>query len=129
MDQSGSCPPFRSFGPSRLPLALSLGAVKREIVGRLAAGAMTLYNLSLAVARAIYVKGAPAIEAALVKDLGTRFERELTELARLAISREQAPNRFRELFDQAILNGPGFTLRGGTNEILRGIVAKGLRPA
>jgi hypothetical protein len=27
---------------------------------------------------------------------------------------------------EAILGAPGFTLRGGTNEILRGIVARGL---
>jgi hypothetical protein len=26
----------------------------------------------------------------------------------------------------AVLHAPGFTLRGGTNEILRGVVARGL---
>ena len=30
------------------------------------------------------------------------------------------------LLAQAVLHAPGFTLRGGTNEILRGIVARGL---
>ena len=34
--------------------------------------------------------------------------------------------RWAGLLAQALLHAPGFTLRGGTNEILRGIVARGL---
>jgi acyl-CoA dehydrogenase len=30
------------------------------------------------------------------------------------------------LLAEAVLHSPGFTLRGGTNEILRGVVARGL---
>jgi hypothetical protein len=33
---------------------------------------------------------------------------------------------FDQLIEDAVLAAPGFTLRGGTNEILRGIVAREL---
>ena len=35
-------------------------------------------------------------------------------------------DEFRRLYQEAVTHAPGFTLRGGTNEILRGIVARGL---
>ena len=37
-----------------------------------------------------------------------------------------SPSPFEHLLAHALLSSPGFTLRGGTNEILRGIVARGL---
>lgn len=94
-------------------------------IGRLAAQLFTLRRLSLSVAGSIEAGLVPAIEAALVKDLGTRFERELTEVVRSVAPIDAGP-RFRELLAEAVLAGPGFTLRGGTGEILRGIVARGL---
>ena len=30
------------------------------------------------------------------------------------------------MLDDAVAQRPGFTLRGGTNEILRGVIARGL---
>ena len=46
------------------------------------------------------------------------------------VARQLVPPGRNEAFDQlvadAILSAPGFTLRGGTNEILRGIVARAL---
>jgi hypothetical protein len=63
----------------------------------------------------------------LVKDLGTAFERDVTEIARQLVNPETAGERFRRLYGQALAHGPGFTLRGGTTEILRGIVARSLR--
>ena len=60
---------------------------------------------------------APALEAALVKDLGTRFEKEVVEVARLAVSPDSAGPAFKARLAEAILHSPGFTLRGGTNEI------------
>lgn len=95
-------------------------------IGRLTASLQSLRRLSLSVATALAAGNAPAIEAALVKDLGTRFEREVIEVARLVIPPSQRTDRFRELLAESMLSAPGFTLRGGTNEILRGIVARGL---
>lgn len=71
-----------------------------------------------------------ANEAALVKDLGTRFEQDSGELAAdlLSYIDDAAADRPRlaELVETARLHSPLFTLRGGTNEVLRGMVAKGM---
>ena len=71
-----------------------------------------------------------ALEAALVKDLGTAFEQELPEMAHAA-ARRRADARRRQRFRArcsaiSMLHAPSFTLRGGTREILRGIIARGL---
>jgi hypothetical protein len=70
----------------------------------------------------------PNLEAALVKDLGTTLEREIPEIARLIAPGRRRPSndRFEELLAEAVLHAPSFTLRGGTREILRGIIARGL---
>ena len=67
----------------------------------------------------------PVTEAALVKDLGTRLEGEIAEVARSLVP-PGTNDTFDLLIEDAILAAPGFTLRGGTNEILRGIVAREL---
>jgi acyl-CoA dehydrogenase len=107
-------------------LGTAPGPGPAEAVGRLLARLHALRRLSLGVAAAIQAGGVPATEAALVKEMGTRFEREVTEAARLLVDLDAAPAGFRARLAEAILHGPGFTLRGGTNEILRGIVARGL---
>jgi alkylation response protein AidB-like acyl-CoA dehydrogenase len=70
----------------------------------------------------------PEIAAALVKDIGTRLESEIIEVARMLTAAEPDPGGagLAGLLAHAVLHAPGFTLRGGTNEILRGIVARGL---
>lgn len=88
-----------------------------------------LRELSLSIAGILNEGGNPVVEAALVKDAGTRFERKVTEVAeRIAQTAPEhgSQNRLANLLSQALLHGPGFTIRGGTNEILRGIVARGL---
>jgi alkylation response protein AidB-like acyl-CoA dehydrogenase len=96
-----------------------------EALGRLTARLWALRRLSLSVAGALEAGQSPATEAALVKELGTRFERDVAEMARDLIP-AGADARLDELVAQAVLAAPGFTLRGGTSEILRGIVARGL---
>jgi hypothetical protein len=98
-------------------------------VGLLTARLMTLRQMSLGVAGLLQEGVTPDIAAALVKDLGTQFEKEVFEVARTLISSQPSltsPSRFEVLLAQAILHSPGFTLRGGTTEILRGIIARGL---
>jgi hypothetical protein len=68
---------------------------------------------------------APNVVAALVKDLGTTLEQDIVEAAR-AIRTSGGDDGFERLLREAVLTSPGFTLRGGTTEILRGIVAKAL---
>jgi alkylation response protein AidB-like acyl-CoA dehydrogenase len=82
----------------------------------------------MVVARRLEAGAAPAVEAAMVKDLGTRFEVEVIEAARSLVDPEQAGEQFQRLYRAALTSAPGFTLRGGTSEILRGIVARELRP-
>ncbi len=99
-------------------------------VGDLLARLISLRQLSISVARALAAGQSQANEAALVKDLGTRFEQESGELAAdlLSYVDGHAPGRGRvaELVEVARLHAPLFTLRGGTNEVLRGMVAKGM---
>jgi acyl-CoA dehydrogenase len=98
-------------------------------VGDLIARVISLRQLSVSVARALADGQSPVNEAALVKDLGTRFEQESVELAADLFSyAAEAPGRERvaALLDIARLHSPLFTLRGGTNEVLRGVVARGM---
>ena len=89
--------------------------------------------MSLSVAGMLQVGGTPNLEAAIVKDLGNALEREIPELVRLvapgragAGAADGANDRLEEFLREAVLNAPSFTLRGGTREILRGIIARGL---
>ena len=99
-------------------------------VGTLLARLISLRQLSISVARALSAGQPQANEAALVKDLGTRFEQESGELAAdlLSYVADDAEGRAEvaALVDIAALHAPMFTLRGGTNEVLRGMVAKGM---
>lgn len=95
-----------------------------SLVGRIAA----LRQLSLSVAASLASGQAQDVPAALVKDLGTRFEGDVVEAARQLVAVEPDPSGagFSRLLADAVLHKPGFTLRGGTNEILRGVIARGL---
>ena len=68
----------------------------------------------------------PATEAALVKSLGNDFEKVLPELIRLATPRLGPKHPLRCSLEQTLLHSPSFTIRGGTREILRGVIARGL---
>jgi len=100
-------------------------------VGRVVSRLWACRQMSLAVAGALAEGEAPEIAAALVKDVGTRLESEIIEVARmltatLRVEPDPEGAGIARLLAQAVLHAPGFTLRGGTNEILRGIVARGL---
>ena len=101
-----------------------------ELLGSAAARFWGLRNLSLSVARAIDAHGQPSVQAALVKEMGTRFEQDLLESIRRFADVEPVPDSsslFERLLANAILTAPVFTIRGGTIEILRSVAAKGLR--
>lgn len=98
-------------------------------IGRLVAHLSTLRTMSLSVAGMLERGESPNLEAALVKDIGTAFEQEIPEIARLLINAEPSLGQgepFHEALAKAILTSPSFTIRGGTREILRGMIAKGL---
>jgi alkylation response protein AidB-like acyl-CoA dehydrogenase len=110
--------------------AQDLDAGRRRDLGGLVSRYWTLRRMSLAIAGALDAGQAPELAAAVVKDLGTRFENEVIDAARLLVSippdRGAEQGGYARLLADAVLHAPGFTLRGGTNEILRGIVARGL---
>ncbi|KUI37428.1 acyl-CoA dehydrogenase [Mycobacterium sp. IS-1496] len=99
-------------------------------VGDLMARMVSLRQLSISVARELSAGRDANTRAALVKDLGTRFEQESVEIVAdlLAYLDDDAPeaDRLRGLLATGRLHSPLFTLRGGTNEVLRGVVARGL---
>ena len=97
-------------------------------VGRMSAHLWTLRRMSLSIAGMLQAGETPNLEAALVKDLGNAFEREVPELARLLRPgrRHGANDRFEAVLAEAVQHAPSWTLRGGTREILRGIIARGL---
>lgn len=98
--------------------------------GRLLARLMTLRNMSLCVWGALGAGQSPVIEAAMVKDLGTNFERESLDIVREAlVADERLANdaEIRALLAATLPLSPTYTLRGGTNEVLRNMIAKNLQ--
>jgi alkylation response protein AidB-like acyl-CoA dehydrogenase len=98
-------------------------------LGRLSARLLALRQLSLRIAAAIDRGELPDIPAALVKDVGTTFEADVVEEIRRVVDVTpslDSPDPLGRALAEAQLHAPGYTLRGGTNEILRGIVARGL---
>ena len=89
-----------------------------------------LREISLSVARMIDEGKAPAVESAIGKDLGTEFEQTIVSDIQQLVELEPtltARSEFQRLLAHAVLVSPSWTIRGGTNEILRGIIAKGLK--
>jgi acyl-CoA dehydrogenase len=95
-------------------------------VGELLARLISLRQLSVSVARTLTDGGTATGEAALVKDLGTVFEQESVDLVEDLLSDTTFGDDLRAMFETARLHQPLFTLRGGTNEVLRGVVARGM---
>ncbi len=100
----------------------------KEAIGRLVAHIHVLRRMSLSVAGMIQEGRDPSIQASLVKDLGAVLEQEIPEVARLLIDAESdaASEDFRAALAQTTLISPAYSLRGGTREILRGMIARGL---
>ena len=70
-----------------------------------------------------------SIPAALVKAIGTKFEQSIPEITRLLVQtypKLDADRKIDRFMAQSILHAPGFTIRGGTSEVLYGVVAKGV---
>lgn len=101
-----------------------------ETIGRLSARLWTMRQMSLSVAGMLEDGKAPATEAALVKDLGTIFQQELPEVARVLVESDATDEDdiadFLDTAQHATMMAPSYTLQGGTTQVLRGIVARAL---
>ena len=100
-----------------------------EAVGRVVASMATLRTMSLSVAGMLEAGQNPYIEAAAVKDVGTTFEQSIPELVHALLDVEPTLDTGSDL--EQVLGyitqvAPSFSLRGGTREVLRGILARGL---
>lgn len=98
--------------------------------GRMLARLMTLRAMSLAIWGALDAGRMPAVEAAMVKDLGTSFEGDTLETVRDALGTDErlcADRQLARALEAALPLSPAYTLRGGTNEILRNLIAKDLQ--
>ncbi|WP_344204431.1 acyl-CoA dehydrogenase family protein [Aeromicrobium alkaliterrae] len=98
-----------------------------RIVGRLRA----LHCMSMAIAGALERGEYPDTAASIVKVLGTTFEGDIAEVVALGLHLDQDSvgnlgGRLDDLLATSLAHRPGFTIRGGTNEVLGGLIAKGL---
>jgi alkylation response protein AidB-like acyl-CoA dehydrogenase len=119
-------------GPERLLSSFPLlaaataeaGAEHAGLIGTLVADVAVLRQMSLAVAGMLQAGASPALQAALVKDRGTIFEQEVAERLRPLLA--ESGGDLATMYHATMQVAPSFTLRGGTTEVLRGIVARGL---
>jgi alkylation response protein AidB-like acyl-CoA dehydrogenase len=99
------------------------------LLGRLIAQMSTLRGMSLAVTAKLVAGESPVVEASVLKDFGTEFEQTVIREIGQWLSSNPAFAVSGDLM-QALayleLMGATFSLRGGTREILRGIIARGL---
>ena len=95
-------------------------------LGRQVARLWALRNMSVAVAGMLEDGQDPVRQAALVKDLGNDFEQALPNVVRDLIATEDMPEDMRRMHAYLTQIVPTFSLRGGTREIMRGIIAREL---
>ncbi|GAA3973575.1 acyl-CoA dehydrogenase family protein [Actinomadura viridis] len=98
-------------------------------LGRVVSRLWAFRGMSLSIARLVDAGESPVAEAALVKEMATRFEQESVEIVRRHFGRTPdlgSDDPWESLLARAILVSPSWTIRGGTTEILRSVIAKGL---
>jgi len=99
----------------------------RALIGRLTAEMWTLRLMSSAIATKITRGEEPTVEATIVKDLGNSFEQSMPELVQAAVETDPGgPESIGLILGHLLQLSPSFSLRGGTREILRSIIARGL---
>lgn len=104
-------------------------AATLALAGDFTARLATLRAMSIACTARLALGESPVTEASLVKDLGTAFEQELPvaigdDLA--AHPSEAVDAELHRTLMFVTYVAPSFSLRGGTREVLRGIIARGM---
>jgi alkylation response protein AidB-like acyl-CoA dehydrogenase len=98
-----------------------------DTLGRLVSELWSARALSTQVAAAVQRGETPSLLAATAKDVGTQFEQRSIDIVRSGLRTTPARGtRLAQLLDEAITHSPGFTLRGGTTQMLRSIIGKKL---
>ena len=99
------------------------------LLGKIISELQTLRMMSFSIAWMIQEKKSPNVQAAFVKEAGNVFEKKLIETIREMsnlIPFEEWSSSLKSLFQDATLRIPANSLRGGTSEIMRGIISKQL---
>lgn len=90
----------------------------------------SLRNMSLSVAGMLNDGLDPSLQASVVKEVGCSFEQGLPGLAQNLVDLEPSLSDsgvdYQQVLGNLIQLAPSFSLRGGTPEIMRGIIARGL---
>lgn len=99
-------------------------------LGRILGDLITLRNMSISVTTMLGRGEDVSMQAAMVKDLGAEFEQRLPSVVQQMVEIEPSLNDGASPLAKVLANltmiAPSFSLRGGTVEILRGIIAKGM---
>ena len=133
---------FERSGPERIYSSIVLlelwirllrqspdGGAHAATVGRLATHLVTLRNMSITVTARLARGESPVVEAALIKDLGTEFEQSIPNIVEATMGAGSGTEMDDELgrtLAYVSQMSPSYSLRGGTREILRGMIARGL---
>lgn len=132
---------FERSGPERFLSSIALlhtliaaigpqpDAYQAREIGKLTARLFALRQMSLSVTAELAAGKNPAWAASCVKDLGSVFEQDLPEIAQLVVDTLPAVgggSDHAQVLASLMQMAPSFSLRGGTREILRGIIARGL---
>jgi alkylation response protein AidB-like acyl-CoA dehydrogenase len=138
-DQANAELAFERSGPDRymsvfplLPLLLDTlrnGTPDRldaRKIGEVTAELAVLRQMSVSVAGMLAEGEAPNLEASVVKELGVALEQRVPDLVRELAGSQPVAGTLAEMHSAAMQLAPTFSLRGGTREIIRGIMARGL---
>ena len=99
----------------------------RALIGELTAELWTLRQMSMSTAAKLAAGEDPMVEASMVKDLGNSFEQSLPQRVQALIDCPATrQDDLARLMRALLIAAPSFSLRGGTREIIRGIIARGL---
>ena len=98
---------------------------ERLLIGAITARMWTLRQMSLSIAGKLAAGENPAVAAAVVKDLGTSLEQDIPRDIQ-ALAPDVEDEAFQRTLTYLLQTSPSFSLRGGTREILRGIIAREL---
>jgi len=99
------------------------------LLGKLVVNLTALRAMSVAVTDQLSRGESPLAEAAIVKDLGTELEQHIPTVIADALGSmwdRTLPGSLLGALAYVMQVAPSFSLRGGTREILRGMIARGL---
>jgi hypothetical protein len=111
----------------RTPAGRDVESVR--LAGKFLAHLAPLRAMSIAVTGLLTRGESPIVEAALVKDLGTGLEQMTPALIADDLARRpdrEVPTELLLTLNYVTQVSPSFSLRGGTRDILRGMIARGL---